>query len=85
MVIITVLTFFLIRYGWKLSLPVCIAATGIFLLVDISFFGSNLLKVADGGWLLQTTHRITLMGDSIRRTTVKSVGTQPTPLASEVQ
>jgi KUP system potassium uptake protein len=50
MVITTVLTFFVIRYGWRLSLPVCIAATGVFLLVDISFFASNLLKVADGGW-----------------------------------
>ncbi len=50
MVITTVLTFFVIRYGWKLSLPMCIAATGVFLLVDISFFASNLLKIADGGW-----------------------------------
>jgi KUP system potassium uptake protein len=50
MVITTVLTFFVIRYGWKLSLPLCVAATGIFLLVDISFFASNLLKIADGGW-----------------------------------
>jgi KUP system potassium uptake protein len=50
MVITTVLTFFVIRYGWKLSLPLCVAATGVFLLVDISFFASNLLKIADGGW-----------------------------------
>jgi DNA replication protein DnaC len=35
--------------------------------------------------LLQTTHRITLKDDSIRRTTVKSVGTQSTQEASEVQ
>ena len=50
MVITTVLTFFVIRYGWKLPLPLCIAATGVFFLVDISFFASNLLKIADGGW-----------------------------------
>jgi len=50
MVITTVLTFFVIRYGWKLSLPLCMASTGVFLLVDVSFFASNLLKVADGGW-----------------------------------
>ena len=50
MVITTVLSFFVIRYGWKLSLPLCIAATSIFLLVDLSFFASNLLKFADGGW-----------------------------------
>jgi KUP system potassium uptake protein len=50
MVITTVLTFFVIRYGWKLPLPLCIAATSVFLLVDVLFFASNLLKVADGGW-----------------------------------
>ena len=50
MVITTILTFFVIRYGWKLPLPLCILATGIFLLVDVSFFASNLLKIADGGW-----------------------------------
>jgi KUP system potassium uptake protein len=50
MVITTVLSFFVIRYGWKLPLPLCIAATAIFLLVDLSFFASNLLKFADGGW-----------------------------------
>jgi KUP system potassium uptake protein len=50
MVITTVLTFFVIRYGWKLPLPLCLAATGVFFLVDISFFASNLLKIADGGW-----------------------------------
>ena len=50
MVITTVLTFFVIRYGWKLSLPLCVVATGVFLLVDVSFFASNLLKIADGGW-----------------------------------
>jgi len=50
MVITTVLTFFVIRYGWKLPLPLCVFATGLFFTVDISFFASNLLKVADGGW-----------------------------------
>ncbi len=50
MVITTVLTFFVIRYGWKLPLPLCLAATGVFFAVDVSFFASNLLKIADGGW-----------------------------------
>lgn len=50
MVITTVLTFFVIRYGWKLPLPLCLGATALFLAVDIAFFASNLLKVADGGW-----------------------------------
>jgi KUP system potassium uptake protein len=50
MVITTILTFFVIRYGWKLPLPLCLAATALFLAVDVSFFASNLLKIADGGW-----------------------------------
>jgi KUP system potassium uptake protein len=50
MVITTVLTFFVIRYGWKLPLPLCMGATTLFLLVDVSFFSSNLLKIVDGGW-----------------------------------
>ena len=50
MVITTVLTYFVIRYGWKLPLPLCLAATAFFFVVDASFFASNLLKIADGGW-----------------------------------
>ncbi|SCK26323.1 KUP system potassium uptake protein [Variovorax sp. HW608] len=50
MVITTAMTFFVIRYGWGYPLPLCIAATGFFLVVDTVFFASNLLKIADGGW-----------------------------------
>jgi KUP system potassium uptake protein len=50
MLITTVLTFFVIRYGWKYPLPLCIAATGIFFVVDLAFFSSNMLKLFDGGW-----------------------------------
>ena len=50
MVITTILTYFVIRHGWKLPLPLCVAATAVFFTVDVSFFASNLLKIADGGW-----------------------------------
>ncbi len=50
MLITTVLTFFVIRYAWKLPLALCIAATGIFFMVDLMFFTSNLLKFVEGGW-----------------------------------
>ena len=50
MTITTVMTFFVIRYGWKYPLPLCIAATGIFFVVDVLFFASNLLKLLAGGW-----------------------------------
>ena len=50
MLITTVLTFFVIRFAWKLPLLLCIASTSIFFLIDFAFFASNLLKVPQGGW-----------------------------------
>ena len=50
MTITTVMTFFVIRYGWKYPLALCVAATGFFFLIDVTFLASNLLKVAAGGW-----------------------------------
>ena len=50
MLITTVLTFFVIRYAWKLPLALCIAATGIFFMVDLMFFTSNVIKFVEGGW-----------------------------------
>jgi KUP system potassium uptake protein len=50
MTITTVMTFFVIRYGWKYPLALCIAATGFFFVIDIAFFASNLLKFFAGGW-----------------------------------
>lgn len=50
MLITTVLTFFVIRYAWKLPLWLCISATSMFFIVDLAFWSSNLLKLVDGGW-----------------------------------
>jgi len=50
MLITTVLTFFVIRYAWKMPLLLCIGATGFFFVVDLAFWASNLLKLFDGGW-----------------------------------
>jgi KUP system potassium uptake protein len=50
MTITTVMTFFVIRYAWKLPLPLCIAATGCFFVVDVVFFAANAVKVLEGGW-----------------------------------
>ena len=50
MLITTVLTFFVIRYTWKLPLMLCITATGVFFTVDVLFWASNLLKLLHGGW-----------------------------------
>ena len=50
MLITTILTFYVIRYGWKYPLALCLAATGIFFLVDFAFLASNALKFVEGGW-----------------------------------
>lgn len=46
----TLLTFFVIRYGWKYNLVLCFAATGFFVLIDVAFFSANALKIFHGGW-----------------------------------
>ena len=50
MMITTILTFYVIRYGWKYPLGLCLAATGVFFVVDFAFLASNLMKLFAGGW-----------------------------------
>jgi KUP system potassium uptake protein len=50
MLITTILTFYVVRYGWKYPLWLCVVATGWFFVVDFAFFASNLLKLFAGGW-----------------------------------
>ncbi|MDA8108465.1 MAG: potassium transporter Kup [Betaproteobacteria bacterium] len=50
MLVDTFLTFFVIRFGWGLNLPLCVAATGAFVAFDVGFFSSSLLKIHEGGW-----------------------------------
>lgn len=46
----TILTFFVIRYRWKLPLLLCFAATGFFIVIDIMLFSASTLKLFHGGW-----------------------------------
>ncbi len=50
MTITTVMTFFVIRYGWKYPLWLCLAATCFFFCIDVTFLASNMLKLIAGGW-----------------------------------
>jgi len=50
MSITTIMTFYVVRYGWKYPWALCFAATGFFFVVDVTFFASNLLKLFAGGW-----------------------------------
>ncbi|MDZ7857462.1 potassium transporter Kup [Sphaerotilus sp.] len=50
MTITTVMTFYVIRHGWKYPLWLCLLSTGFFFVIDIAFFASNMLKLFGGGW-----------------------------------
>ena len=50
MTITTVMTFFVLRYGWKYPFALCAAATGFFFVIDVTFLASNALKLFAGGW-----------------------------------
>ena len=50
MLVDTLLAWFIVRRYWKWSLPVSILAVTPFLIIDLCFFGSNLLKIPHGAW-----------------------------------
>jgi len=50
MVITTLLTYFVVRYGWHYSSWTAISVTALLLAVDVVFLVSNSLKIANGGW-----------------------------------
>ena len=63
MTITTVMTFYVLRFGWKYPLALCVLATGFFFIIDVTFLASNLLKLIAGGWfpLMIGTGMFTLM------------------------
>jgi len=50
MVITTLLAFLAMRNLWKWNLVAAVSVVLFFLLIDLSFFGANIVKVPDGGW-----------------------------------
>jgi KUP system potassium uptake protein len=50
MLMTTILTYFVIRYKWHYPLLLCIAATGFFVVIDLTFFSATTLKIIHGGW-----------------------------------
>lgn len=50
MVITTLLAFVAMRNLWKWNLPAAVALTVFFLIIDISFFSANIVKIPAGGW-----------------------------------
>jgi len=51
MVITAVLLHVIATERWKWPLPAALFLTTLFLSVDLAFFGANLVKVVQGGWL----------------------------------
>lgn len=51
MLVTTVLAFIVARSVWKWSLPIALMVIGPLILIDIAFFGSNSLKILNGGWI----------------------------------
>jgi len=51
MAITTVLFGHVARYRWRWPVWRVTVSVALFLFVDLAFFGANLVKVADGGWL----------------------------------
>jgi KUP system potassium uptake protein len=50
MLITTLLTFQVLRYGWKYPLWLATGATSLFFLVDAALFSANTLRIPQGGW-----------------------------------
>jgi KUP system potassium uptake protein len=50
MTVTTVLTFFVIRFGWGYPIALSVLASGFFFVIDVAFFSSALLKLLYGGW-----------------------------------
>jgi KUP system potassium uptake protein len=50
MMITTVLTFFVVRQGWRLPAPLAWGATAFFLAIDALLVAGCLVKFFDGGW-----------------------------------
>jgi KUP system potassium uptake protein len=50
MMITTMLTWFVVREGWRLPAPLVLASTGFFLAVDALLVAGCLVKFFDGGW-----------------------------------
>jgi KUP system potassium uptake protein len=51
MLLTTALLFTAMTKVWRWPLYLAAPVAGVFLVVDASFFGANLLKIIDGGWL----------------------------------
>jgi KUP system potassium uptake protein len=78
MLVDSLLAWFIVRRLWKWSLPLSIAAITPFLIIDLAFFGSNLMKVPDGAWapLLMGAGIVLIMWTWVRGTQILTAKTR---------
>lgn len=50
MVFTTILFAVVLRVHWNWNIPAMLLLTGVFLIIDLAFWGANIVKVPDGGW-----------------------------------
>ncbi|MBI3129147.1 MAG: potassium transporter Kup [Candidatus Tectomicrobia bacterium] len=50
MLVTTVLLYFVVREFWRWGALPALILIGAFLIVDMAFFGANIVKIASGGW-----------------------------------
>jgi KUP system potassium uptake protein len=50
MAITTMLAYVVFRERWGVRRAIALPVAGVFLAVDLAFFGANAVKIADGGW-----------------------------------
>ena len=50
MLITTLLTFYVVRYGWRYPLPLALGATSVFMALDLLLVASCAIKFFQGGW-----------------------------------
>lgn len=51
MIITAALLYVIARDRWRWPAPLAAGVTGVFLAIDLAFFGANAIKIAHGGWL----------------------------------
>ena len=78
MLVDSLLAWFIVRRLWKWSLPLSVAAITPFLIIDLAFFGSNLMKVPDGAWapLLMGAAIVLIMWTWVRGTQILTAKTR---------
>ena len=61
MVVTSCLAYVVVRNRWGWSLPLAIAVIAPFLAIDLMFFGANILRVVEGGWVPLTIAGVLLV------------------------